>query len=252
MYGACATMYFMLTGIHPEEAVHRLIRDRVVPLTRFHEIKMDPGQKRAIMKGMAVKAKNRYKSMERLCQDLYKEKAEIIRRHRMQVLGVVVLLALAGSGVFIWRIKRTDHQPDMIKQTNVTQISGQAEDMMATGAAIEPDSTSVPTPTPVSYEMIQVVGMKKTEAVKKLQKLSFVQIKIKKVASKKNQQGKVIKQSIPKGKKLKQDKTYVLVLNVGKGPEKATPTPVVTATPTPKVSQKSKKKKQQYDGALPW
>ena len=74
VYGVCTTMYFMLTGISPEEAVHRMIRDHVVPLTHFPHIRMKKYKKQAIMKGMAVKAQNRYHSMEQLYHILYEKK----------------------------------------------------------------------------------------------------------------------------------------------------------------------------------
>ena len=75
VYGASATIYFMLTGIRPDESVRRLIRDQVVPLWKFKNIDMKRYKKRAIMKGMAVDAKKRYSSMQELCDVLYEKKS---------------------------------------------------------------------------------------------------------------------------------------------------------------------------------
>ena len=59
VYGACATMYFMLTGIRPDESVKRLIRDQVVPLWRFKDIGLKRYKEQVIMRGMAVDAKKK-------------------------------------------------------------------------------------------------------------------------------------------------------------------------------------------------
>lgn len=75
VYGASATIYFMLTGIRPDESVRRLIRDQVVPLWKFKNIDMKRYKKQAIMKGMAVDAKKRYSSMQELCDVLYEKKS---------------------------------------------------------------------------------------------------------------------------------------------------------------------------------
>lgn len=52
-------MYFMLTGIRPDESVKRLIRDQVVPLWRFKNIGLERYKEQVIMKGMAVDAKKK-------------------------------------------------------------------------------------------------------------------------------------------------------------------------------------------------
>ena len=74
VYGASATIYFMLTGIRPDKCSKKLIRDQVVPLWKFKDIDMERYKKQAIMKGMAVDAKKRYSSMQELCVVLYQKK----------------------------------------------------------------------------------------------------------------------------------------------------------------------------------
>lgn len=85
VYSASATMYFMLTGIRPEESVHRLLHDTVVPLTHFRNIEMENIKKRCIMKGMSVKAKDRYTTMEKMCEVLYGDSSKFSRFvHKMR------------------------------------------------------------------------------------------------------------------------------------------------------------------------
>lgn len=96
VYGISATMYFMLTGIQPEEAVQRLLHDSVIPLTEFSDIKMSRRQKQVIMKGMAVEANNRYDTIGHFHDDLYKKTLKYPKEMLVALLGVIVLsLALA-------------------------------------------------------------------------------------------------------------------------------------------------------------
>lgn len=73
IYGICATMYYMLTGIVPEESVRRILCDKVVPLSDFRDIELPKRTKAAIMKGMAVDQKKRYPDLDALCRELYRE-----------------------------------------------------------------------------------------------------------------------------------------------------------------------------------
>ena len=71
VYGICTTMYFMLTGVSPEESVRRILHDRVVPLSQYRDIDLPDSAKKAIEKGMAVDIQKRYADVELLCKDLY-------------------------------------------------------------------------------------------------------------------------------------------------------------------------------------
>lgn len=71
IYSLCATMYYMLTGIVPAESVERVINDRVIPLEDNVSIDADVNIKKAIDRGMAVMAADRYQSVEELYPELY-------------------------------------------------------------------------------------------------------------------------------------------------------------------------------------
>ena len=72
IYALCATMYFMMTGLTPPEASARWISDTIQPL----EIHLGKKQCQAVMKGMALEAKDRYADIHDLRQDLYSEEAD--------------------------------------------------------------------------------------------------------------------------------------------------------------------------------
>lgn len=73
VYGMCATMYYMLTGILPQNSTDRVLRDEVVSLVDMTEIDLSQSQKEAIMKGMEVDRIHRYQSMKELYQGIYGE-----------------------------------------------------------------------------------------------------------------------------------------------------------------------------------
>ena len=73
VYGMCATMYYMLTGILPQNSTDRVLRDEVVSLVEMDEIDLSRNQKIAIMKGMEVDRLKRYQSMKELYQGVYGE-----------------------------------------------------------------------------------------------------------------------------------------------------------------------------------
>lgn len=65
VYALCATIYFCLTGVKPEESVERLVDDT---LRRPTELGADitPAQESVLLRGMAVRAADRYQSMDEL------------------------------------------------------------------------------------------------------------------------------------------------------------------------------------------
>lgn len=101
VYGICSTMYFMLTGIKPEESIRRLIHDHVVPLDKFKDVVLPKKVKRAIMKGMSVTASKRYETVELLCRDLYgnddKTNKTIVKASL--AIGIIVLLVSLGNNI---------------------------------------------------------------------------------------------------------------------------------------------------------
>ena len=60
IYSLCATMYFMLTGIVPNEAIERMLQDTIVPLPKMSSVSLAQKQKNAIMKGICVKPEERW------------------------------------------------------------------------------------------------------------------------------------------------------------------------------------------------
>lgn len=70
VYALCATMYKMITGVTPQEALERIIEDGVEPLSKY-DPSIWPETEFAIMKGMSLRAKDRYQTVKELIDALY-------------------------------------------------------------------------------------------------------------------------------------------------------------------------------------
>lgn len=74
VYGICATMYYMITGIVPDDSVSRLIEDKLLPLERIDGVRLTPQAMSCIMKGPAVRPEKRFQSMSEFYTALYAAK----------------------------------------------------------------------------------------------------------------------------------------------------------------------------------
>ncbi|MDD6856880.1 MAG: protein kinase [Lachnospiraceae bacterium] len=70
VYALCATMYKMITGITPQEALERIIEDNVEPLSKFDK-DIWPEIDYAIMKGLSLRAQDRFQNVGELVDALY-------------------------------------------------------------------------------------------------------------------------------------------------------------------------------------
>lgn len=134
VYSLCAIMYFMLTGIVPNESIERMIHDDIKLLRDMPHIRLSATEEDAIMRGMAVKANRRFQSMESLEAALYESRGWVQRvvlyfQHKSKrvllaggavvlagVLAVCALLTTGGKFVSHWitcGVRQTRH--DRIK-----------------------------------------------------------------------------------------------------------------------------------------
>lgn len=152
VYGICTTMYFMLTGVSPEESVRRILHDRVVLLSQYRDIDLPDSAQKAIEKGMAVDIQKRYADVEMLCKDLYqnvdivngelqKSKANSLQMSRWSLVGILLLLAI-GAGIYGSGImKRTTHNNAKDGTTGANIVNTAA-------VTVTPATTLLSTPTP--------------------------------------------------------------------------------------------------------
>ena len=155
------------------------------------------------------------------------------------VAGVTALaIVFAGWGIGGQKTKEPEKKTKVVSQQNVVSPATVNVANNVTQAAVEEKKPAI--------KMISVVGKKKTVAVKKLKKLAVKKVSVKTIwkYSTKQKKGYVFSQSIKKGKVLKEEKEYAIVLTVSKGKK---PKPVATPKATPKPVRKD-----EFEGELPW
>lgn len=89
VYSLCATMYFMLTGIVPNEAIERMLQDTMVPLSKMSSVFLTQKQKNTIMQGICIEPEERLQSMVALYDALYGQKKEEIPKKKFLRTGLV-------------------------------------------------------------------------------------------------------------------------------------------------------------------
>lgn len=104
VYALCATIYKLISGVTPETATDRLFEDLLKPPSE-HGAKISPQQEKVLMKGLAVRAADRYQSMEEL-RSAFAGSAETVGQKTRRLplwaaaAGAAAALALTAFLVF--------------------------------------------------------------------------------------------------------------------------------------------------------
>ena len=149
VYALCATMYRMMAGKKPQEAVARFSGDRVQPLAVLAaENKIPPVSRRvseAIQKGLSVKAEDRYQNMQELLFDLtQKEDKKETGKRNLAAVGIItagICVAVLIGALFAFR-NTTDSFMASLRS------GGQSTSTSESTATPIPEPTATPTPTP--------------------------------------------------------------------------------------------------------
>ena len=241
VYAVCSTMYFMLTGVVPDDAVDRMIQDRVRPLEEFAGTGLRREDAAVIMKGMAVEKKDRYASVLDLYFELYGEKLE----------------RNSPSPEKRWR----DGEDHKGKRQSTTYLSNQVKrfykkgELVAAKVTVETvknvsTESPVPAASPGEPEKVEIKNYKGwsqnavRKELKRCQKAGLKLHFVKKYSEKKK--GKVLSQKPAAGRRYNSWKGVTLTLTVSKGKK-----PVSVPTPEPeKSSQKKKEGTVTFHGSL--
>ncbi len=207
VYAVCATMYFMMTGQAPEDVIERMIGAKVIPLSDFPEINISERAKNAIMKGISIRAEDRYASMDSLICDLYEETIQretfFPRQRRRWMAGIGVIGIVFVLCVSFLHKTTPDYQPsgNPVQSVHTQKLSTKA---------------------PIVYRMVNVTGMKRKVAEQKINAIGDASLIIKwqKKYNKKAKKGILISQSIKKGESWTKGKKQTLTLTVSRGEKK--------------------------------
>ena len=185
IYALCATMYFCLTGMKPDESVERMVDDT---LRRPSELgaNISPAQESVLLRGMAVRAADRYQSMHELAAALIKPPApkdnpvppippsppdppvppEPVPNPKPQRLIMILCSILATTGLIFGGIKVLGTHDRRVVITEPTQTVVATESPSAAPTTIPtyspepmpeptPEPTLEPTPRPLTAEDIK-------------------------------------------------------------------------------------------------
>ena len=286
LYSLCGTMYFMMTGKIPDESVERVYADHLVTLQQMDDISLSLQQKKAIDKGMAVLAKDRYQDLEEFYNDLYEGSTFVSSRNDIHMPRSFrdTLTQSGVSGLFSRTAVRREFGgivgQHTKKRKKIKWIAGGAvlaallavltifyqtrgdlegKEMTPAVATQVPDTAApsvtekaAPTAMPVENafaEIPNVIGETSAKARKKLQKME-IKVKIKKTYSH-GKKGTVVKQSIAAGTQVKKQSLLTLSVSKGEKPPKAVQTAAPAKAPVAVTARpKATKKPQKYDASL--
>lgn len=71
VYGACATMYYVMTGHIPPDVLSRIDDDTIKSISEWGRNGLPAKAEKAVMKGLSVMEKDRYQTMAELMKELY-------------------------------------------------------------------------------------------------------------------------------------------------------------------------------------
>lgn len=197
VYAVCATIYYMLTGKSPDEAIDRILEDETESLVKMKGVRSSKEFRRNVMKGISLKAKERFATMEELENALYVDK----KRGRVLVgLAVIILVGLLGTFLF-----------NFPKEKVATVPKEKTEAV-----------TKSPEPTPQMYKMISGIGKTKQEILETLPGLKekAVTVTWKSSYDENSPKGFVIAQSIPVDASYSKEKTVHVTFTLSKGVKK--------------------------------
>ncbi|HBI61571.1 MAG TPA: hypothetical protein DDY31_10230 [Lachnospiraceae bacterium] len=211
VYSLCATMYFMLTGIAPNEAIERMLQDTLVPLSKMSFVSLTQKQKNAIMQGVCVKPEERLQSMQELYDALYDEWEEDVPKKQFlqtrqfkTAVFCILILVLCGIG---WQIN---------------QMASKDSKRASNAAVSIVVNSSSPSAAPIEIQMQSFAGLTKEQAENRFIALEDEHLSIvwKSEYNDRVPKGIVITQNIPENTSYRSGSFHELVLTISKGQKK--------------------------------
>lgn len=212
IYALCATIYYALVGQAPDEAIERVLEDEMLSLTDMPEIELTQAQKKAVMKGIAVKPQERYQSVEALYRALYQEentdRKTVILKMRLVIILVIIVIIGAGWGFariskeYFGNPAKTDRETGVLASGNAESsvLKNQKEEMIID-----------------SYEGLT---QKEAQALSEQREDENLTIQWRKRYSDTVKKGRVIHQSIRSGTRYQSGEYSVLIITVSRGKRK--------------------------------
>lgn len=239
VYAICATMYFMLTAKTPEDAIERVIGAPMKSLVDMPEVELRTRQKEALMKGISIRAEDRYEAIEKLMAELYaEESSDTGERNRMGRKRFGIAAAVSICLFFLMSAFLRNRQSLGETYSSVSSVSRRA---------VPTTSAATASPTPIRYEMIRCTGLTKKKAQSALDGLESPEltVKWKKAYSNRVKKGHIMRQSIKAGTFWFENQKKTLTLTLSRGPKPVT-VPDVKGILLEEAKNRLKKKDLKY------
>lgn len=165
VYAICATLYRMITGQLPPNAMDRLAQDSLRTFTQLGLHVSEQISDAVVKKGMALRIQQRYQSMDELYEDLFimKESAQS-RLGKKEITAIVagaavILVLLTVGGISV--LNRT-RSVATVARLNESGSRGEAETPAAEPQTAEPE-TAAPAPETKTTERETAAPARETE-----------------------------------------------------------------------------------------
>ncbi len=199
IYALCANIYYMVTGVVPDEAVERMLDDKLAGLSVFPDINISGTQKDAVMRGMSVKPEERFQTIQELYDILYNKdkivlnsaKQKDIRKYYIRIITISCVIIISGYFIIPGLLPETDRVKPASKSSSYSTIT---PDVNVINRSSRPY-----TPSPENIKMQLFTGLTKKQAEEHLAESGDKYLKIdwEEKYNNKVAKGTVISQDIP-------------------------------------------------------
>ena len=155
IYAICATMYRMMSGEKPEEAIDRMVEDKVVRLEIKNGLYISHAVSEAVQKGLAIQSKDRFQTVEELKEKLFGK-----TENNVSPIKIDIKSSING--------KRTDQEDKQVVVTQTMKVVFLVIAVLFCLGGVSLWEKSVrDTPEQTEKAVAEENNLKKTEAVKK-------------------------------------------------------------------------------------
>lgn len=135
VYGLCAVLYEMITGVIPQDAFSRADKDQLY-LPSMYGAEITPEEEQTLLKGLALDYKERYSSMTELKEALsFEKKSHNPGRKRRKNLWIgaaaLLLVLLGGTGIWIKYTWISPEQSGAVYAGNYSRGSREAGEFLS-------------------------------------------------------------------------------------------------------------------------
>lgn len=129
VYALCATIYYCLTGRTPPQSVDRLMEDELVPPRKLG-VALTQRQEQAILRGMDIRPRRRFQSIQELHDALYETgNTEALRtpasgaKNRVRIAAFIAAALALAAALAVWAFcaRKTENSADPARETSFDQ-----------------------------------------------------------------------------------------------------------------------------------